>query len=92
LFQGQYFQHVFGLSLSGLNERSEKRNPVYQDDQLVRTDITTTDSLKLFLGPNYTLRWKDLFLRGGVALRLGQGDGPNYRFLVQLGFMPWGLL
>ncbi|MBI4403070.1 MAG: hypothetical protein HY537_02855, partial [Deltaproteobacteria bacterium] len=81
-------KHAAGLALVGVNETTVTDIPINPNGRSLGTDIFTENAIKFYLGPVYTLDWRDLRFELGAGTRVSSGAASAVRVFFQIGYTP----
>jgi hypothetical protein len=82
------FRQTVGVSLALLNDASSNTTVTGTDEfgRTTETTTVTTNLLKPYLGPSYSVQWNNFRLGGGAGIGLDPTAQSAFRVLLQLGY------
>jgi len=85
--QGRW-KHVIGLSFARHNETRSETTTISLERLRTATRVETVESLRSYLGPQYSVQFSDFFLQAAALFPVQRGQGEATRFLFQVGYVP----
>jgi len=82
------WKQVIGLSFARHNETRTETTTIALERLRTATRVETVESLRSFLGPQYSVQFSDFFFQAAALFPVQRGQGEATRFLLQVGYVP----